>query len=71
MSETGQNLRPADPDDLKQALAYALRFAGRRRSRSADDVMARITAERIAEHLERAGYVVLKRPPVPGSVGPS
>ena len=28
----------------------------------ADDVMARITAERLVRHLERSGYVLMKRP---------
>ena len=28
----------------------------------ADEVMARITAERLVEHLERSGYVVMHKP---------
>ena len=50
MSEPDETARPADREDFKDALAYALRFAGRKRAHTADDVMARITAERIAEH---------------------
>ena len=51
-------LTPADPFDLAAALAYALRYQGRRRVHNADEIMAR----RLVEHLERAGFVVMKRP---------
>ena len=30
----------------------------------ADDVTARFTAERLVEHLERSGYVVMHKPPL-------
>jgi len=30
----------------------------------ADETMARITAERLVEHLERSGYVVVHKPPL-------
>ena len=33
-----------------------------KRVRHADDAMARITAERLVRHLERSGYVLMKRP---------
>src|ERR1017187_1024007 len=49
------NLRPATRDELTQSLSFALRFNGRKRVPAADEVMARITAERLAEHLERSG----------------
>jgi hypothetical protein len=56
-------LTPADPRDLADAIAFAMRFEGRRRVHSADEYMAAITAERVVRHLERAGFVVMKRPP--------
>ena len=56
-------LIPADPADLAGALAFALRFEGRKRTHNADEIMAEIVAHRLVEHLERAGFVVLKRPP--------
>lgn len=31
----------------------------------ADEVVARITAERLGEHLEQSGYVVMQAPPAP------
>ena len=48
--------------DLADALAFALRFQGRKRVHNADEIMAEIVAKRIVEHLERAGFVVMKRP---------
>jgi hypothetical protein len=55
-------LTPADPADLAAALAFALRFHGRKRVHNADEIMAEIVAQRLMEHLERAGFVVMKRP---------
>jgi hypothetical protein len=55
-------LRSATPSEIADSLSFALRYDGRRRVHHADDAMARITAGRLAEHLERSGFVVLKRP---------
>jgi hypothetical protein len=51
----------ADPSDLADALAYALRFQGRKRVQNADGIMAEIVAKRLVKHLERGGFVVMKR----------
>ena len=59
------NLRPATTDEIQDTLAFALRFHGRKRVHDADDVMAQITAERLVRHLERSGFVVMKRLPLP------
>ena len=56
------DLRPATPSELDDSLSFALRYDGRRRVHHADDAMARITADRLVEHLQRSGFVVLKRP---------
>jgi hypothetical protein len=56
------NLRPATRDELRQSLSFALRFNGRKRVHDADETMARITAERLVEHRERSGYVVMCKP---------
>ena len=56
----------ADPADLASALAFALRYQGRRRVHNADEIMAEIVAKRLVEHLERAGFVVMKRPAIGG-----
>ncbi len=55
-------LSPATIEELRESLAFALRFEGRKRVHHADEMMARITAERLIQHLERSGYVVMRRP---------
>ncbi len=40
-------LTPAAPEDLADALAFALRFDGRKRKHDAGEVMARIVAKRV------------------------
>ncbi len=56
------DLRAATAGELQESLSFALRYEGRKRVHHADDVMARITAERLVRHLERSGYVLMKRP---------
>jgi hypothetical protein len=56
------SLYPADPADVMQALAFALRYRGRKRVDTAGEAMARITAERLVEHLRASGFVVMQRP---------
>jgi hypothetical protein len=63
MPDEAALLTPADPDDLRRALAFALTFDGRRRFRHAEELAARITAEHLTRYLEMAGFVVMKRPP--------
>lgn len=55
-------LHPATAAELEETLSFALRYAGKKRVHTADDVMARVTAERLVQHLERSGYVLMKRP---------
>ncbi len=59
-------LRQADPRDLADAIAFALRFQGRKPVHNADEIMAEIVAKRLVEHLERAGFVVMRRAPIAG-----
>ena len=61
-----EKLTPSNPDDLAAALAFALKFEGRKRWHDADGFMADIVARRLVRRLERAGYVVMKRPPLGG-----
>jgi hypothetical protein len=56
------SLRPATAAEIADSLSFALRYDGRRRVHHADDAMARITADRLVEHLGRCGFVLLKRP---------
>ena len=56
------SLRPASTEEIEQSLSFALRFEGRKRVHHADDDMARITAERLVLHLQKSGYVLMRRP---------
>ena len=60
-----RGLSPATPDDLVQTLAFALRYQGRKRVDTAGLAMARITAERLVDHLEACGFVVMRKPMKP------
>ena len=61
MPEPTEKMTLVSPDDLTSALAFALRFQGRKRVHNADEIMAEIVAKRLVEHLERAGFVVMSR----------
>ncbi len=54
-----ENLTAATAAD---ALAFPLRFQGRKRVHNADEFMSVIVAERLIEHLERSGLVIMKKP---------
>ena len=54
------------PEDLADALAFALRFSGRKRKHDAEEIIAGIVARRLVDHLERSGFVVMKRAPIGG-----
>ena len=56
-------LRAAEPEDVKQALAFALRYRGRKRTDTASKAMAEITAERLFKHLAQSGFVVMHKAP--------
>ena len=64
-------LAPASPADLAEAIGYALRFSETGKSlgvRMRDDPA--MMAQRIVRHLERCGFVVMRKPPItPHSVG--
>jgi hypothetical protein len=48
------------PQALADTLAFALWFNRGKRTNDADDAMAAIVARRLIEHLQAAGYVVMK-----------
>jgi hypothetical protein len=59
------HLRPATPDEIAQSLAFALQYSGRRRVHDGAEAMARITADRLVQHLQQSGFVLMKRSPRP------
>jgi hypothetical protein len=58
-----EELRPATEEEIADTLSFALQFDGRKRARTGQDMMARITADRLVAHLLRSGFVLMKRPP--------
>jgi hypothetical protein len=62
-----EKLTPADREDVAGSISFALLWSGRKRVHDSDAMMASITADRIVRHLERCGYVLMKRPPIGGS----
>jgi hypothetical protein len=54
MTDPPDKLTPADPRDLADAIAFALRYSGGKRVRDADEVVAAIAARRIVEYLRGA-----------------
>jgi hypothetical protein len=67
MPDLDQKLTPADASDIAESVAFALLFSGRKRVHDNDRLTASIAAKHIVRHLERSGYVVMKRPPIGGS----
>lgn len=62
MTSSAPSLRLATPEEITATLSLALRFDCRRRVHNADAMMARIAAERLVQHPERSGFVVMKKP---------
>ncbi len=59
---TDEYLRLATPEEIAESIAFALRYEGRKRVTHADDMMARITADRLVRHLQGSGFVLMKQP---------
>jgi len=55
-------LRPATPQEIAEALSFALRFKGRRPFPQSNSLMAEITAAHLVEHLQRCGFQLMKGP---------
>jgi hypothetical protein len=58
------DLIPVSASELAGALSYALRFraGGRKRAHDADEYMAAMAARRLVDHLDRCGFVIMRRP---------
>jgi hypothetical protein len=59
-------ITPATPEDLADSLSFALRFEGRKSQHDSDRLNADIVAKRLVRYLDKAGYVVMKKPPLGG-----
>ena len=61
-----RQLTPATLDDVRESLAFALRYSrSGKRVADRDSLMASAAAEHLIEALERSGFVIMKRPPAP------
>jgi hypothetical protein len=67
MPDQDEKLTPADPKDIADSISFALMFSGRKRVHDSDRMTASIAADRIVRHLEKAGFVLMRRPPIGGS----
>ncbi|APT60284.1 MAG: hypothetical protein DI601_26065 [Azospirillum brasilense] len=57
-------LAPARPEEITEALAYALRYDERGRPRpNGGELIAGLAAQHLTQHLQRAGFVLMKRRP--------
>jgi len=63
MTDDKCTLHPATAAELEETLSFALRYASKKRVHTADDVMARVTAERLVQHLQHSRYVLMRRAP--------
>jgi hypothetical protein len=60
------DLTAATPDEITEALSYALRYDARGKPRpSGGQMVASLAAERLMEHLKLAGFVLMRRRPTP------
>ena len=57
---------PVAHAEIVRDLAHALFVEGRRFYRPAQDIIPVIVAAYLIEHLERDGFVVMKKPPIGG-----
>ncbi|WP_158746938.1 hypothetical protein [Acidisphaera sp. L21] len=66
-----QHLAAATPEEVAEVLAYALTFDERGKPRKSGwNFAAKLAADRIAEHMQRSGLVILRRRPTrPHSAG--
>jgi hypothetical protein len=55
-----EQLTPAKPDDIAEAIAFALRYSGRKRVNDAGEIMARIVAARlVGRHNATLSLIIL------------
>ena len=57
---------PADLEDVKQSLAFALLHNGKAAFKQGHRMMAQITADHLVKHLEMSGFVISKKNFPPG-----
>lgn len=61
---------PATAEELRETLAFCAPVRWPEAPPYADGFMAELAAEKLVEHLTRAGFVVMKKPPAPPHTAP-
>lgn len=62
----GGQLRPAAPEDVAEALAYAMRFDERGKARRTGvEYASKLAADQLVRQLTASGFVVMRKPPAP------
>jgi len=61
---TDRKLTPVSRDDIVQAIQHGMLFDGRKRTHNWDRINAQVAAEKLADYLERANFVVMRSPPL-------
>lgn len=56
-------LRPADRAEVLHSLSYVLQYGRTASQRDRDDLIVRLAAQQVLEHLERSNYVLMQKPP--------
>ncbi len=66
---TERKLTPASRDDVIHAIQHGMLFDGRKRSHHWDRINAQIAAEKLADALTNANFVIMRGPPAPDHTG--
>ena len=66
---TDRKLTPASREDVILAIQHGMLFDGRKRTHHWDRINAQVAAEKLADYLTQANYVVMRGPPAPAHTG--
>ena len=66
---TDRKLTPASREDVILAIQHGMLFDGRKRTHHWDRINAQVAAEKLADYLLKANFVVMRGPPAPAHTG--
>ena len=66
---TDRKLTPASREDVILAIQHGMLFDGRKRTHHWDLINAQVAAEKLADYLLKANFVVMRGPPAPAHTG--
>lgn len=68
---TDRKLTQASRDELVAAIQHGMLFDGRKRGHHWDRINAQVAAEKLADYLARANFVVMRGAPAPAHTAPT